>query len=112
MFEAVTQSTVTGKEAARSEVRRLVRKTHLERVPPPVRYALVVLSSLYLSSALFTLSSHTTRELGRVSKHFEGWWQVGGLVAWRAVEVGLTWILGYNGAVSFSFSNNALYAPS
>lgn len=99
IFVAVTESTVAGKEAAHTEVRKLVRKTRLERVPPPVRYALVVLSSLYLSSALFTLSSHITGELARVSKHFEAWWQVGGLVAWRAVEVGLMWILGFNGSI-------------
>ncbi|PKY08139.1 hypothetical protein P168DRAFT_262285 [Aspergillus campestris IBT 28561] len=97
ILETLSQSTVTGKEVAQTKVRKLARKTRLERVLPPVRYALVVLSSLYLSSALFTLSSHITGELGRVSKHFEGWWQVGGLVAWRAVEVGLMWILEFEG---------------
>lgn len=72
-------------------------KTQLARIPSPARFILVVLASLVGSSVLFTLTaSWTVGDLGLVSKHLEEWWEVGGLMAWRAVEVGLAWILGYD----------------
>lgn len=67
-------------------------------IPSPARFVLVVLSSLVLSSVLFTLtSSFTVGDLGPISRHLEEWWEVGGLIGWRALEVGLTWVLGYDG---------------
>jgi len=72
--------------------------SRLTRIPSPVRFVLVVFSSLALSSALFTLASDITAgDLAPVSKHLETWWEVGGLVAWRAVELGLAWIWGFDG---------------
>jgi hypothetical protein len=70
----------------------------LDRIPSPARYGLLVLSSLVLSSTLFTLTSAVTvGDLSFVSKHLENWWEVGGLIAWRAVELGLAWIAGFDG---------------
>ncbi|PYH90124.1 hypothetical protein BO71DRAFT_388245 [Aspergillus ellipticus CBS 707.79] len=75
----------------------LPKRTQLERIPPAVRFTLAVFSSLALSSTLFTLTTGLTLgELSRVSKHLDTWPEVGGLMAWKAVEVGLTWILGYD----------------
>ncbi|KAJ5577614.1 uncharacterized protein N7459_006578 [Penicillium hispanicum] len=72
-------------------------QTRLARIPSPARFLLVVAGSLVVSSVLFTLTASLTQgELGLVSKHLEEWWEVGGLVAWRAVEVGLAWILGFD----------------
>ncbi|KAJ5988896.1 hypothetical protein N7481_004106 [Penicillium waksmanii] len=69
----------------------------LARIPSPARFALVVFSSLVMSSVLFTLTADVTQgELGLVSKHLEEWWEVGGLVAWKAAEVGLAWVLGFD----------------
>lgn len=69
----------------------------MARIPSPARFILVVLASLVGSSVLFTLTANwTVGDLGLVSKHLEEWWEVGGLMAWRAVEVGLAWILGYD----------------
>ena len=69
----------------------------LAHIPSPARFALVVFGSLIVSSVLFTLSADVTQgELGLVSKHLEEWWEVGGLVAWKAAEVGLTWSLGFD----------------
>lgn len=69
----------------------------LARIPTPARFLLVVLSSLVVSSILFTLTAAlTVGDLGLVSKHLEEWWEVSGLMAWRAVEVGLPWVLGYD----------------
>lgn len=68
------------------------------RVPSLARFFLVIFSSLAISSTLFTLtSSITLGELGRVSKHYEEWWEVGGLMGWKAVEVALAWVLGFDG---------------
>ncbi|KAJ5684120.1 uncharacterized protein N7477_000465 [Penicillium maclennaniae] len=75
--------------------------TPLARIPSLARFFLVVLSSLTVSSVLFTLtSSLTLNDLGLRSG---GKW--GGLVAWRAVEVGLAWAVGFDSwdAASFLF---------
>ncbi|CAI7655937.1 unnamed protein product [Penicillium manginii] len=69
----------------------------LARIPSPARFALVVFGSLIMSSVLFTLTADVTQgDLGLVSKHLEEWWEVGGLVAWKAAEVGLAWVLGFD----------------
>lgn len=72
-------------------------RARLARIPSPARFFLVVLGSLVFSSILFTVTaSWTVGDLGLVSKHLEEWWEVGGLMAWRAVEVGLAWGLGFD----------------
>lgn len=84
-------------------------KTLVERIPLPARLLLVVISSLALSSTLFTFTSRVTLgELRFVSKHLEEWWEVWGLVAWKAVEVGLAWVLGFDGrdVLDFFFLTN------
>ncbi|KAJ5795557.1 uncharacterized protein N7518_004097 [Penicillium psychrosexuale] len=78
--------------------------SRLACIPSPARFILVVLSSLTLSSVFFTLTSTlTVGDLGPISKHLEEWWEVGGLIAWRAVEVGLAWALGFDGRDVASF---------
>ncbi|KAL2827081.1 hypothetical protein BDW59DRAFT_171607 [Aspergillus cavernicola] len=80
-------------------------KTVVEQIPSLARFFLVIISSLALSSTLFTLTSRVTLgELGHVSKHFEEWWEVGGLMGWKAVEVGLAWMMGLDGRDVLSFS--------
>lgn len=79
--------------------------SRLARIPSPVRFMLVVLDSLILSSVLFTLTaSLTLSDLGHVSKHLKEWWEVAGLMAWRAVEVGLSWVFGFDGEKEISLS--------
>ncbi|KAL4979235.1 hypothetical protein BDW66DRAFT_127924 [Aspergillus desertorum] len=81
------------------------KKTLVERIPPLARFSLVIISSLALSSTLFTLTSPITLgELGRVSRHLEEWWEVGGLMAWKAVEVALAWALEFDGRDVLNFS--------
>lgn len=83
----------------------LRQKTQLNRIPQSARFVLVVLSSLALSAGFFSFTSGATLgELGGVSRHLEAWWEVGGLTAWKAVEVGLAWILGFDGELPL-FSN-------
>ncbi|KAJ5514100.1 hypothetical protein N7463_003652 [Penicillium fimorum] len=78
--------------------------SRLACIPSLARFILVVLSSLTVSSILFTLTSNfTVGDLGPISKHLEEWWEVGGLIAWRALEVGLAWVLGFDGRDVASF---------
>ncbi|PYH41357.1 ATP-binding protein [Aspergillus saccharolyticus JOP 1030-1] len=92
--EVLSSVTVTHEPSTDAQPRR---KMQLEQIPSTVRFVLVVVSSLALSSSLFTLMPVMTRgELGNVSKHLETWWEVGGLMVWKAVEVGLAWTLGYD----------------
>lgn len=91
----VSNLTKTSRKTSKNEP---TPQSHAEGIPAPARFALVVLSSLILSSALFTVTSVVTiGDLGFVSKHLEKWWEVGGLIAWRAVELGLAWMLGFDG---------------
>lgn len=100
--EVLSSVTITQEPSASAQPHH---KTQLERIPPPARFLLAVVSSLALSSGLFTLMPIVTRgELGNVSKHLETWWEVGGLMAWKAVEVGLAWILGYDSMYASSHS--------
>lgn len=90
--------------------RSLDFRSRIARIPRSARYLLVVLSSFVLSSSLLTVfSSQTAGHLAGVSKHLEEWWEVGGLVLWRATELGLTWIVGFDGehnlSLSLSFSS-------
>ncbi|KAL4918521.1 hypothetical protein BDW62DRAFT_62262 [Aspergillus aurantiobrunneus] len=100
-------ATTTSPKKSYAEVAKGPRpKTLVEQLPSPVRFFLVIISSLALSSTLFTLtSSITLGELGLISKHLEEWWKVWGLMAWKAIEVGLAWTLGFDGhdVLNFSF---------
>jgi hypothetical protein len=72
--------------------------SYVDKIPSSLRHGFLVLSSLLLSSSLFSLTSPVT--IGDslfVSKQFEQWWQVGGLVAWRALELTLARILDFDG---------------
>lgn len=79
-------------------MRATAQTSRLACIPSLARFILVVLSSLIVSSVLFTFTSTlTVGDLGPISKHLEEWWEVGGLIAWKAVEVGLAWVLGFDG---------------
>jgi len=70
----------------------------LGKVPSWGRYGLLVITSLLLSSTLFTgAAGFTIGDLSHVSKHLETWWEALGLIAWRAVELGLAWAVGFDG---------------
>ncbi|KAF9891161.1 hypothetical protein FE257_005097 [Aspergillus nanangensis] len=86
-------------ESVEHEARKLQQKARsLDRMHPVVRFVLVLITSLALNSALFTLTSSVTLgELGSVSKHLQEWWEVAGLIAWKAVEIGLAMVMGFDG---------------
>ena len=77
------------------------------QIPSPVMFLLVVLSSLGISSGLLALTSPLHHdELRTVGKQLDSVWEVGGLVAWRAVEIGLAWLSGYDGNNPFPYSSS------
>jgi hypothetical protein len=55
------------------------------KIPRPLRFPLVVLLSLTLSSLLYSFASSQTADLARVSRSLDQWWQVGALVGWRTL---------------------------
>ncbi|EQL33767.1 hypothetical protein BDFG_04299 [Blastomyces dermatitidis ATCC 26199] len=69
------------------------------------RYSSLVICSLTLSTVLFSLSTQITQgDLAWTSRHFNSWWQIGGLLAWRTVELTIAWILGYDARDVASFT--------
>lgn len=73
--------------------------THIRpsRAYSAARFFSVLVSSLLLSTICFTLTAGLNRDdLALISKHLEGWEEVGGLLAWRAAEIGLSWGLGFD----------------
>jgi hypothetical protein len=54
------------------------------RLPPPLRFPLLVALSLTLSSISYTLAArYTAEELASVSRKLDQWWEVAALVGWR-----------------------------
>jgi hypothetical protein len=54
------------------------------RLPPPLRFPLLVVLSLTLSSLSYTLAGrYTVGELAVVSRKLDQWWEVAALVGWR-----------------------------
>ncbi|KAI9824144.1 MAG: hypothetical protein M1826_007458 [Phylliscum demangeonii] len=66
--------------------------------PSSLHFPLLVLSSLALSSVLYTIAArYSDGELGGVSRRLTEWWEVAGLVGWKAVELGIGWWSNYDG---------------
>ena len=56
------------------------------KLPPFLRFPLVVVLSLSLSSLLYSLSAAfngSEQDLARVSRRLDSWWDVGALAGWR-----------------------------
>ncbi|PGH32925.1 hypothetical protein GX50_04269 [[Emmonsia] crescens] len=69
------------------------------------RYSCLVISSLALSTVLFSLSTQITQgDLAWTSRHFNSWLQIGGLLVWRTVELTVAWLLGYDARDVASFT--------
>lgn len=62
------------------------------KVPTVLRFPLLVLFSLTLSSVLYTAaSSFTAGDLSSVSRSIDDWWQVAGLIGWKTTELAVGW---------------------
>ena len=83
----------------------------IPRVRMLLRYVLLVLCSLSLGSILYTYASeYTDNQLESLSNPLEEGWEVGALVAWRGVELGLSWAMGFNGRPSTNYDSTTARA--
>ncbi|EPE36762.1 hypothetical protein GLAREA_08925 [Glarea lozoyensis ATCC 20868] len=79
--------------ARRSDIAPLQSK-----LPTPLRFPLLVVLSLSLSSFLYSLAAPVIEgDLASVSRRLEGWGEVLGLAGWKAGELGLGWWGGFDG---------------
>jgi hypothetical protein len=54
------------------------------KLPAPVRFPLLVILSLSISSLLYSfVAEYTAGELASVSRSLNEWWEVGVLVGWK-----------------------------
>jgi len=68
------------------------------KLPAPLRFPLLVLLSLTLSSLLYSFTAqYTAGDLASVSRSLSKWWEVAALVGWRIFELGLGWFGNYDG---------------
>lgn len=83
--------------------------TQSSRLPAPLRFPSLVLLSLVLSSALYSIASqYIAHDLGSVSRRLSNWWEVFGLIGWRAIELGIGWWSDYDGKVPRSAVEDAV----
>jgi hypothetical protein len=54
------------------------------KIPPPLRFPLLVALSLTLSSLSYSIAAkYTAAELASVARKLDQWWEVAALLAWR-----------------------------
>ncbi|KAI9803652.1 MAG: hypothetical protein M1833_000564 [Piccolia ochrophora] len=93
-----TPTTSNAKRAVSSALSRSPSLPNARTIPQPLRFPVLVLASLALSSLFYSLAApYTGGELASVSRSLNSWWEVGGLVGWRAVELSIGWWLEYDG---------------
>lgn len=79
-------------ESKMSRMRQTTPPSLISKIPTLLRFPLLVLSSLTLSSALYTFASHfTAGDLSSVSRSIDDWWQVAGLIGWKTAELAVGW---------------------
>ena len=71
------------------------------KVPALLRFPLLVLLNLSLSALFYSLASGVTAgDLSTVSRSINDWWEVAGLLAWKASELAAGWWGQYDGKFS------------
>ena len=67
------------------------------KIPARLRFPLLVALNIAISAGLYTLVSPITRgDMATVSGFRDTWWEIGGLLVWRAVELAVGWWGGYD----------------
>ncbi len=68
------------------------------KVPRALRFPLLVVLNLSFSALLYSLSSEfIDGDLSSVSRSVDGWWQVGGLLGCKTLELAVGWVGDYDG---------------
>lgn len=62
-----------------------------------LRFPLLVVISLTLSSILYSVASaFTVGDLSSVSRSLDDWWEVVGLIGWKTTELAIGWLGEYD----------------
>lgn len=66
-------------------------------IPESLRFPLLVAFNIAISALLYTLASPFTKgDLATVSGRRDQWWEIAGLLGWKAVELAVGWGGGYD----------------
>ena len=73
-----------------------------------VRFPLLVVLSLTISSLLYSLiSPFTSGDLATVSRSRDNWWEIAGLLGWKATQLAVGWYGGFDSMHSVVFDGDA-----
>jgi len=65
--------------------------------PAQLRFPVLVILSMTLSSVLYSVASpFTSGDLATVSRSHDEWWEVAGLLGWKAAQLAVGWYGGYD----------------
>jgi hypothetical protein len=79
------------------------------QIPAELQFPLVVILSFSISTLLYSLiAAIGTGELASISIHSESWLDAAGLLAWKAVLLGVSWFGGFDG---MTLSQHAINNP-
>ncbi|KAL8946203.1 MAG: hypothetical protein Q9222_007373 [Ikaeria aurantiellina] len=71
-------------------------------IPNSLRFPILVFTSMFISSAMYSfVSTFGTGDLAGVMKRRDEWWEIAGLLGWKATELGIGWWGQYDGIHSF-----------
>lgn len=73
-------------------------------LPPQARFPLLVVLSLSISSLLYSLvTPFTSGDLATVSRSRDNWWEIAGLLGWKATQLAVGWYGGFDSMDSAFF---------
>lgn len=79
------------------------------KLPAQVRFPLLVVLSLTISSFLYSLvSPFTSGDLATVSKSRDNWWEIVGLLVWKATQLAVGWYGGFDSMNAALFNGHAI----
>lgn len=92
-----TSQTSTTQKSAEKALGPAAHSSQLSLISSASRFLQVLVGSLLLSTLFFSLTAPLNRDdLAIISKRFDGWSEVGALLAWRSIEIGISWVLGFD----------------
>ena len=75
------------------------------KLPPQVRFPLLVVLSLTISSLLYSLvSPFTSGDLATVSRSRDNWWEIAALLGWKGTQLAIGWYGGFD-STNLAFSD-------
>lgn len=92
-----TASTVASSTSLSAVAKRDGPVASTSKLPPALRFPLVVILNLSLSSLLYTLSAdHLTSDLAEASRRHDAWEDIALILSAKVLELGITWYGGFD----------------